>query len=397
MDARLIDEHEQIQDAATEFLEAQGGIELARRVMDGESGVIEDLWSELVEMDYTALTVPLEHGGLGDGMVTLVALSEALGRYAMPGPFPETVAFAVPLINAIGSDEQRASLLPRIADGAVRIAPALYDTRPESVPSAIQMRAEHTADGYRLSGTKTLVPYAGTVESVLIPARTRDVTGYDGISLFLVDTDTAGIITRQLDGLDRTRPLYDLEIDCSVQEAALLGPRHRGGDPLRVAIDRFTIAACAMLVGAADRAVDLSVDHGNEREQYGQPIGRFQAVKHRIADMWMTMQDAKSLVYYAAWAMDADRPDADRAVAAAKSFAADRLHDVFGNGMFNHGGMGFTWEHDGHIYLKQAKAWRNFLGTPEEARDRVIRSRLAELDGSTDGIPLPYRLTPPEP
>jgi len=135
-----------------------------------------------------------------------------------------------------------------------------------------------------------------------------------------------------------------------------------------------------MLTGAADRAVELSSEYGNEREQYGQPIGMFQAVKHRAADMWIDMQSARSLVYYASWALDNDEPDAGRAVAATKSHAADRLHRVFADDMKNHGGMGFTWDHDAHIYLKQAKSWRNFLGSPEAYRDRLIESRLAESE-----------------
>jgi alkylation response protein AidB-like acyl-CoA dehydrogenase len=136
-----------------------------------------------------------------------------------------------------------------------------------------------------------------------------------------------------------------------------------------------------MLVGAADEAVDASVDHGNNREQYGQPVGRFQAVKHRIVDMWVDLQSTRSLLYYAAWALETDQSDASHATSSLKTYAADRFVRTFSDGMKNHGGMGFTWDHDGHIYLKQAKNWRNFLGTAEEHADRVVEARLAELEG----------------
>lgn len=381
MDARLTDEQQQMQETAQDFLESNGGIELARERMEGNETVIDDLWADLADLDYTAITVPLDHGGLGDGMVYLSALLESLGRYAMPGPFPETMAFVVPLLAELGDENQQAEYLPAIADGDVRASFAVYDDQNESLPQTVQLTADRTDEGYRLSGTKALVPYGGEVDLLVVAARTRAGRSIDGISLFLVDPDSAGVEASQQDSLDRTRPLYEVTFhDHVVSEDALLGPAHGGGTALERAAERFTVATCAMLVGAADRAVDLSVEHGNEREQYGQPIGRFQAVKHRIVDMWIDMQSARSLVYYAAWALDNDEPEATSAVSATKGFAADRLHRAFADDIKNHGGMGFTWDHDGHIYLKQAKAWRNFLGSPESHNDRVIESRLASIE-----------------
>jgi alkylation response protein AidB-like acyl-CoA dehydrogenase len=377
MKANLTDEQERIQETAEDFLESNDGMELARRRMEGEEGVVDELWDDLADMDYHAVTVPLDHGGLGEGMVYLAALLEAAGRYAMPGPFPETAAFAVPLVDELGSEDQKESTLPAVADGDLRMSFGLYDDRNESLPGAIQLEGDVQDDGsVHLSGTKTLVPYGGEVDRVVVAARTRDGSGWDGLTACLVDPEQAGVEATQLRSLDRTRPMYELELDVTVDEANVLGPVHGAGSALQHAADRFSVATCAMLVGGADRAAELSAEYGNEREQYGQPIGRFQAVKHRISDMWMDMQSARSLTYYAAWAIDADDPDAARAVSAAKSYAADRLHRAFADDIKNHGGTGFTWDYDGHIYLKQAKAWRNFLGSPEEHRDRVIEARL---------------------
>ncbi len=381
MDARFTDEQKRIRTTAEEFIESEGGIELARRRMAGEADVIDELWDELADLDYTAITVPVEHGGFGEGMVYLVALLEVAGKYALPGPLPETAAVAVPLIDELGDEAQRETHLGAIASGDAVFSFAVYDDRSEQLPGAIQLEAAETGEGYRLSGTKTLVPYGGEVDTVIVAARTGDGEGYDGISLFVVDVDDDAVSTEQLDSLDRTRPMYELTLDgLELDEDAVLGPEGGAGDALRTAMDRFTVASTAMLVGAADRAVDLSVEHGTEREQYGQPVGKFQAVKHRIAEMWIDMQSARSLVYYAAWALANEEPDAALSVARTKTFAGDRLHRVFGDDMKNHGGMGFTWDHDGHIYLKQAKAWRNFLGSPEDQADRVIDERLASLD-----------------
>jgi alkylation response protein AidB-like acyl-CoA dehydrogenase len=381
MDARFTDEQERIRDNAKEFIEAEGGIELARRRMEGETDVVDELWAQLADLDYTAITVPVEYGGFGEGMVYLAALLEVAGTYALPGPLPETAAFAAPLIDELGSDAQCEDHLAAIADGERRFSFALYDDRNEELPAAITLEADATGGGYELSGTKTLVPYGGEVDSVIVAARTGDGEGSDGLSAFVVDVDDPAVDATQLQSLDRTRPMYDLDLDgVEVDESDRLGPEGGAGQALERAADRFTVAATAMLVGAADRAVDLSVEHGNEREQYGQPVGKFQAVKHRIAEMWIDMQSARSLVYYAAWALANDEPDAAAAVSRTTVFAADRLHRVFGDDMKNHGGMGFTWDHDGHIYLKQAKAWRNFLGSPSTHRDRAIEERLAALD-----------------
>ncbi|WP_323173328.1 acyl-CoA dehydrogenase family protein [Natrialba sp. PRR66] len=382
MDARLTEEQRRVQETAREFIDSEGGIELARRQLEGDDEVINELWGKLADLDYTAITVPLEYDGFGEGMVYLAALLETAGRYALPGPLPETAAVAVPLLTELGTEEQKSRYLPAIADGEVRMSVAAYDDATEPLPEGIRMRAERreSDDGaeFRMDGTKTLVPYGGDVDAVVVVARTRDARGYEGVSLFAIETDREAVEARRMDSLDWTRPVYELVFDdLTVGEEALLGPLHGGGTALSNAMERFTVAAMAMLTGAADRAVDRSVEHGNEREQYGYPIGRFQAVKHRIADMWLDMQSARSLVYYAAWALDNEKPDAGRAAAATKVFAADRLHRVFGDDIWNHGGMGFTWDHDAHIHLKQAKGWRNFLGSPEAYRERLLEARLA--------------------
>lgn len=375
MDFSLSDEQEQMKETVREFLEEEGGIELARRQLDGEDGVVDEVWDQLTETEYTALTVPFDYGGLGDGMLYLALFLEEAGRFALPGPIAETLGFAVPLIDELGSVEQKETYFPAIADGDQRFSIALYEDNNEELPNGIQLSAEETDDGYSLSGTKSLVPYAEDVDSIVVAARTQEATGYRGITLFIVDPSEAAVT--ELEGLDWTRPVYELEFDeVTVDESAQLGPLNGGGGALERGIDRLNVSISAMLIGAADRAVDLSVEHGNEREQFGQPVGRFQAVKHRTVDMWMDMQAGRSLMYYAAWAVANNAPDAPRAVSAAKSFTTEQCTDIFGNDILNHGGMGFTWDHDGHIYLKQAKAWENYLGTPEAHRERIADSRL---------------------
>jgi alkylation response protein AidB-like acyl-CoA dehydrogenase len=383
MDARLSTEHEQIQETATNVLEANDGIELARRFIDGDDTVIDDVWDEITDLDFTAITVPPEHNGFGEGQLYLTALLETLGRYAMPGPFPETMAFAVPLIANHGTPEQQNTELTAIANGTRRVSFAIYDSGHQDLPHAIDMTADPVDDGYELTGTKTLVPYPTHVDRVIVAARTQNSTGYNGLTLFLIDPSTVDSTT--LDSLDKTRPVGELTFEnYHVDDAAVIGTRHAGGEPLQHAIDRYNLAIAAMLTGAADRAVELSATYGKERYQYGQPIGRFQAVKHRIADMWTTTEQARSLTYYAAWALDNDQSDASQAITTLKTYAGTRLHDVFAADIKNHGGMGFTWDHDTHIYLKQAKAWENYLGPRETQLDRLADTRNYSTDTLDD-------------
>ena len=374
MDPRLTEEQRQLQETTQKFLENNGGIEFARRKIDGDEAVVDEVWDEIADLDFAAITVPMEYGGFGEGMLYLATLLEILGKYAVPGPYPETMAFAVPLIDELGTDKQKESEFEKIADGNRRYSFALYDTVGDEVPRAITMDAEAVDGGFRLSGTKTLVPYGGEVDRVVVAARTQDATGFEGISTFIVDP--ADGEARELESLDSSRPMYELEFDgVEVGDEALLGPLHGGGESLRRAVDRFNVALCAMLVGGADRAVEMSVDYGNNRTQYGQPIGRFQAVKHRIAEMWIDTEHSRSLTYYAAWSLDAETKEAVVAVSMAKAYITDKLHRVFRDDIFNHGGMGFTWDHDGHIYLKQARAWKSFLGSPDSHLDRIADAR----------------------
>jgi len=235
MDARLTEEHQRVQETARDFIESEGGMELVRRQLNGED-VVDRLWDELAELDYTAITVPLEHGGFGEGMVYLSALLEAAGRYALPGPLPETAAFAAPLISDLGNEEQKSAYLPAIADGNCKVSVAVYDDETEPLPESVQLRAApvetNDGTGYRLDGTKTLVPYGGDADTVIVAARTRDSQGYDGISLFLVDTAHDAVDAKQLDSLDWVRPMYELTFDnLTVGPDALLGPLHGGGGP----------------------------------------------------------------------------------------------------------------------------------------------------------------------
>jgi alkylation response protein AidB-like acyl-CoA dehydrogenase len=370
MDFSLNNEQRQMQEAADELFEALGGVEPARRKIDGEEGVVTEVWEQLSESDYTALTVPFEYDGLGDGILYLALILEVAGRVAMPGPYPETAAVGAPLIEALGSEEQKETYLPGIADGNHRTTIALREPNENDPPDGIQLDATKEGDTYTLSGKKTLVPCVETVDTVIVAARMEEKTGYGGVSLFLINQ--SDVSARVLDSLDKTRPMYELTFnEVIVPESALLSSGPDAGSALIEALDRYEVALSAMLMGAADRAVDLSVDHGTNREQYGHPIGRYQAVKHRTVDMWMDMQASRSLVYAAAWRLANGKSDASRAVSTAKAHLSENAARLFRDDIQNHGGIGFTTDHDAHIYAKQAKSWEHYPRSADFHWERI--------------------------
>lgn len=369
MDFSLTDEQEQIQSSAAEFFDNEEILAAARRQLDGED-VFEEVWEKLTAVEYPAMTVPVDHGGLGDELLNFALLLEASGGHAPPVPLLETGGVAVTLIDDLGTEKQCSQWLGSIAEGDLTASIGLYADTTESLPAGIGLDVEPVADGYRLTGSLSLVPFGGLVDRVIVAARSQRGQGFEGISLFVVDPDEVGV--ERQDGLDRTRPPFELHFDDHhVTDAQLLGPLHSGGQALERALDWYRVGACATLLGAADRAIDLSVEHANEREQFGEPIGRFQAVKHRIVDMWMDVQAGRSLTHYAAWAIDNDQPDARLAVARATGFVTENTTRIFGDDIQNHGGRGYTWDHDAHIYLKQAKVLESYLGTPRDHRERT--------------------------
>lgn len=373
MDFALNDEQEQLQQSARKYLDSLGGVKLARRYGDKrENAALDQVWQGIANLGYGGILIPEEYGGLGLGMVSLVPVMEELGRYVTPGAFPETFAFAAHLISRAGSEEQKQEILAKIIDGSARFALGLTEAGTYSVPDEIRITAEREGDKFVLSGTKTFAWEADSATHFIIVARTRNGSGLEGLSAFLVPAGTAGLNVRERGSLDLSRRLFELELNHLVLgPETLIGGEGVAGPFINEAVQFLTAAIISEMVGAMDELVILSTNYAKTREQFGQPIGRFQGVKHRIADMQVKKEMARSLSYYAAWALEAGAPDAASAVAAAKSFAGEAFIQLASDNIQNHGGMGFTWEVDAHFYLKRAKAWETYLGSPRTQREKL--------------------------
>jgi alkylation response protein AidB-like acyl-CoA dehydrogenase len=347
----LTDEQQAIQQTAREFLASRYPAEEVRRLaLADERGFTDEQWTAVAELGWPALVVSEDDGGLGLGVVELCVLQEQLGYALAPTPLLSTVAAAL-AISAGGSAEQRAEWLPALAEGERRgtVAP-LY--------SSLQF------DGGAVSGTLEAVPDAAGADLLVVPA------GHEQVAV--VDLRGTGVSVEPTDGLDPTRRLSRITLDGAPSTELDGGD----GGALARARDVIAVAIAAESVGVAQRAMEMAVAHARERKQFGQPIGVFQAVSHPCAQMLLEVEGARSAVLFAAWALDHSPDEAPLAAAMAKAYASDAGWRVPAAALQVLGGIGFTWEHDLHFWLKRGRANASAAG---DARSH--RARVADLIG----------------
>jgi len=376
MDIGFTEEQELLRDTARKFLDSECATKFVREMMATDAAVTDQFWRQLADNGWLGITYPEEVGGSGLGLVDLVVLMEEIGRAVMPGPYPATVLLGGGAIAAAGSAEQRREWLPRIAAGEVKATLAVTDPNARWDAAGITATArEGRWSGLALSGTKMFVPDAHLADVLVVAARSRDgSTMEDGVSLFLVPKDMPGLSVRRLPSIDETRKLCEVTLDnVPVPGTALLGELHQGWAPLQRVIDRAAVALSAEICGAAQRVLEITVEYAKLRTAFGKPIGSYQGVKHKCADMLVEIENAKSLTYYAAWAVDEAQADAPLAVSMAKADASDAGRKVCAAGIQLHGGIGMTWEHDLQLYLKRAKADEVAFGDASWHRERVAQ------------------------
>lgn len=343
-----------LRDSAREFFAGECAPATVRRVMETDTAHDPALWSQLAAQGYTGVLFDEAHGGIGLGVVELVLLMEEAGRALLPGPLFSTVALAGAAIEACGSDEQKARLLPPLCRGESCATLALVESAGSWDPASVQTRAAHG----RLSGEKLFVTDASVAQVLLVVAD-------DGV--YAVDRTSPGVAIRPMSGMDSTRRLYTVSLQ-DVPAENLARP-----DGLARALRIAATALAAEMVGGMQRTLDITVDYAKARKQFGKPIGQFQAVQHQCADMYLETESSRSAVYYAAWALQEGAPDAAAAAAIAKIYASDAARNVGNRGIQIHGGMGFTWENDLHLYYRRAKASETLLGDATFHREQLAR------------------------
>ena len=374
MDFGFNQEQELLRNTARKFLENECTSEFVRARMAEPAGVTDAFWTKLAEQGWTGLVYPEEFGGTGLGFVDLTVLMEEMGRAVMPGPFFSTLLGGLTILEA-GSAAQKKEWLTKIAGGEAKAALAFTEPNARWDAAAVAVTAREAGGKYTLSGTKLFVLDAHVADVIVVVARTRESKRpEEGLSLFLVPKGTRGLSVKLLPTMDQTRKLCEVKLeDVVVGAEALMGPRDGGWTPLARVLDRATVALCAEMCGGAQRVLDMTTEYAKIRIAFGKPIGSYQGVKHRAADMLVESENAKSLTYYAAWAVDENVPEAPLAASMAKAYASDAFRKIAGAGIQLHGGIGFTWEHDLHLHFKRAKSSEFTFGDATYHRERVAQ------------------------
>ena len=360
-------ERDDLRAAVRHLLDRASSSEAVRSLLDDPAGYDEELWRRLVELGWTGIHVPEAYGGGGAGYADVAVVLHELGRHLTAGPFLASAVLGTTALMACDNDELRADLLPSLVAGDRRATVAIANDRGSVDPRRLGVAWEHAGTGIRLRGTTAFVPDAAGADTGFVAARADDGTP----ALVAVDLTADGVTCEATPTIDPTRRLSRLTLDSVVDPASLLcapGPSAVRAIERLAAVGAIAVACDA--AGAAERMLELTAGYAKDRVQFGRPIGSFQAVKHHCADMAVAVEGSRAAVAVAAEALDGPE-DATLAAAVTTSYAGPACSDVCAVAIQVHGGIGFTWEHDAHLYLKRAKLDEAWFGTPSWHRRRL--------------------------
>jgi alkylation response protein AidB-like acyl-CoA dehydrogenase len=360
------DEQKQLRDEARKFLSEQCPPKAVRAVLDGKVAYDKGLWKALAEMGFLGVAIPESYGGTGAGHLELCVIAEEMGRALAPVPFSSTVYLAAEALLLAGTEAQKQKWLPAIARGDAIGTLALFEGKGNPRQEAIKL----SASGGTLNGIKKPVPDGAIADFAIVAARTGSSGRETDISLFLVDLKSEGVEARDLTNLDPTHGQAELTFkNCKAEP---LGRANEGWSIITQVLDRAAILTAFEQVGGADRALEMGRDYALDRIAFGRPIGSFQAVKHMLADMYVSATLARSNCYYGAWALSTNASELPEAAAAARISATQAFQHCAKNNIQVHGGMGFTWEFDCHMYYRRANATALGLGSLSYWEDALI-------------------------
>jgi len=372
MDFELGEEQAMLKTSARDFLENECPKKLVRDMMDDKTGYSPDLWRKMADLGWQGLIFPEQYGGVGMTFLDLAVLLEEMGRALVPGPFVPTVILAGQPILAAGTEEQKQEFLSEITGGDMIMTLAFMEENGGIEASDIAVKATAAGDGFTISGTKLFVPDAHVADYILCVARTKDgADKEDGITLFLVDAKSSGIKTEILKTLTGQKLCEVAFKNVTVPRANVLGEVDKGWPIMKKVLDEATIAECAWMIGGAQWVLETSVEYAKERIQFGKPIGSFQAIQHKCANMAIDVEGAVDITYYAAWAVSENDPGIAMAASMAKAWCSDIYTRAAAEGIQIHGGIGFTWDHDMHLYFKRAKSSEVTWGNGDYHREKV--------------------------
>lgn len=366
MDFAFSEEQDELRRYAIQWLGERAASTEVRRISETDEGFDPTHWKELAEMGWLGMAIPEDDGGAGFGFLEQAVLLEEQGASLFPSPFFSTTVMGANALMWAGSPQQRSEWLPRIASGEAVVALAISDDgnwEAESIGTLVTQRGGDLV----LTGSKAHV-LDGHVADLMIVAARDD----DGLALIAVPTDLPGIECETVSSMDPTRKQARVRLTrLEVPPAA----RMNGSDNVRIVLDRLhrraAVALAIELVGGAQRCLDMAVSYARTRQQFGRPIGSFQAIKHMCADMFVAVESARAAAYYAAWTESEDNEEAPRAASLAKAHCSEAAYRCAADNIQIHGGIGFTWEHDAHLYFKRAATSLLMFGSPADHRRRL--------------------------
>jgi alkylation response protein AidB-like acyl-CoA dehydrogenase len=360
-------DQEELRSTVRRFLERSSAEADVRRLMATESGYDPALWEKMAtQLGLHGMAIPEEYGGAGFSFVELGVVLEEMGRALLCAPFFASVVLAAELLKAIEDEQARKDYLPGIASGETIATVALTEADGQWQSSSIATRAVPDGGSWRLTGAKTFVPDGSSASLLLVVARTGS-----GIGVFAVDGDAPGLSRRALPTMDQTRRQARLEFDAV--PARLLGGPGDGWPAVSRMLQVAAVGLAAEQVGGAQRTLEMAVEYAKLREQFGRPIGSFQAIKHKCASMLAEVESMKSAAYYGLWAVASASGELPVVASIAKVCCSDGYTKVTSENIQIHGGIGFTWEHPAHLYFKRARSSRVLLGGPDYHRHLIAR------------------------
>jgi alkylation response protein AidB-like acyl-CoA dehydrogenase len=375
MDFDLSKPQKLLQESARAFFARECSPERVRSLMASKTGYDEQLWRGLADQGWTGLIIPEEYGGLGLGLVELAAVAEEMGRACLPSPFVSTV-WAAALIARAGNEGQRNQYLDAISLGELKATVALLEESADWNPDSVQLPAELDGKNLRLNGRKEFVTDAEVADLIVCVAR-----GANGLLLVPVERGAPGLEIIPMPTMDATRKLSAVEFnDVAVPAVNALDYAPSVRAALDEAADIATVVLCAEMLGGMQWVLETTVEYAKTRQQFGKPIGIYQAVQHQCADMLLLAESSRSATYYAAWAVQERLPQASLAVSVAKAYASDAAREVGNRGVQVHGGIGFTWEHNMHLYYKRAKSSEVLFGDGNYHRERIASQVVDETE-----------------
>ena len=367
MNFAFTEEQEELRKTVRSFLESKSPESAVREQMDTAAGFDPAVWKQAGEqLGLQGLHIPEQYGGSGYSYVELGIVLEEMGRSLLCAPFFSTVVLAANTLIHSGDEAAKKQYLPGIASGETIATLAFTEPSGKWDQAGITLPATKSGDGYTLTGTKMFVIDGNTAGLIIVAARTEN-----GVSLFAVDGDAAGLTRTNLSTMDQTRKQSKLEF--ANTPATLIGAEGKGWDVIGTVLDLAAVGLAAEQVGGAQKVLEMAVEYAKVRVQFGRPIGSFQAIKHKCADMLLEVESAKSAAYYGMWCASEMNDELPSVASLAKAYCSEAYFHATAENIQIHGGIGFTWEHPAHLYFKRAKSSELLFGDPTYHRELLAQ------------------------